>query len=178
MDPVVSGILRALLVWVFGQAALHKLRDPSAFAGVVRAYRLVPDALAPAVAVLLGAVEVGLVAALLVPGLGIHAATLAATLLGVYSLAIGVNLVRGRRDVDCGCLGPGQRQPLSGGLLVRNGALVAAAVGVAVPVSDRGLGWLDGVTVLAGAAVLVLLFSASVRLGVRPAFASPGGRLS
>ena len=41
-----------------------------------------------------------------------HAAAAAALLLALYAGAIGVNLARGRRDIDCGCGGPASRQPI------------------------------------------------------------------
>jgi len=173
VDPVASTMLRLGLAWVFGQSAVHKLRDPAAFAGIVRGYRLVPDALAPALAALLGTLEVVLVTSLLVPALAAYGGGLALALLGLYSSAIAVNLARGRRDVDCGCLGPGHRQPLSGALLVRNGALALAALGAAAPVSARSVGWLDVVTIAAGTVVLALLFTAAVRLATEVAPARP-----
>lgn len=164
MDPVVVGMLRAALAFVFAQAAFHKLRDPAGFSAVVRGHALLPDAVSPAVT---GALIVGesiAALALLAPisaGLG---ATTALVLLAVYSLAIGGNLARGRRDVDCGCLGPGQRQTLTPWLLVRNGILAASALACLVPVSTRSVTWIDVVSTLAGASVLVLLFLAATRL--------------
>lgn len=58
----------------------------------------------------------------------------AVVLLTVYAAAIGINLLRGRRDIDCGCTGPATRQLLSGWLLVRNATLITLAiVGTALP---------------------------------------------
>ena len=60
-----------------------------------------------------------------------------------------INLARGRRYIDCGCGGPGQ--PISYGLVVRNGALMGFAV-LAAP----RVGTLDVTGILTvGAAVLV-----------------------
>lgn len=174
MDPVISAIGRAALAALFAQAALHKLRDPPAFAAIVRGYRLAPEALAPAIAMGLGACELALVVVLVTPGAGPVAGAATAALLGVYSSAIGVNLARGRRDVDCGCLGPGRRQPISGWLLVRNAVLVAAALACTAPAASRALGWLDGVTVAGGTAVVVLLGAAVGRLGKGAALARIG----
>ncbi len=164
MDPVVVGILRATLAFVFAQAALHKLRDHAAFDTIVRGHRLVPDASAPAVTGLLLVGELAAALALLAPGAARLGGGLALTLLTVYSLAIGTNLARGRRDVDCGCLGPGHRQPLTGWLLVRNGLLAALAAACLIPASPRTVSWLDVVSVFAGALVLILVQSAATRL--------------
>ena len=49
-------------------------------------------------------------------------------LLALYAGAMAVNLARGRRDLDCGCAGPGVRRPVGEGLLIRNGALIAVWV--------------------------------------------------
>jgi len=38
-------------------------------------------------------------------------------LLALYTLAVVVNLARGRREIDCGCFGPAARQPLSAALV-------------------------------------------------------------
>ena len=164
MDPVVSAIARYTLVAVFGLAAIHKLRDPLAFSGVVRGYRLLPDVLAPGVTVSLVALESTGVIALLWPGLAWVGALLIGGLLVLYSCAIGINLARGRRDVDCGCLGPGRRQPLSGWLLGRNALLGGAALVSAWPVTARSIGWIDFTSMLAAVAGLLLLGAAAMRL--------------
>ena len=77
---------------------------------------------------------------------------------GLYGGAIAVNLVRGRRHVACGCLGPAAEQPLHAGLLVRNTLLVVAAVAAAMPVTARPLSGLDGFTVVVAVATLALLY--------------------
>jgi hypothetical protein len=73
----------------------------------------------------------------------------AAMLLVVYAVAIGVNLLRGRRDIDCGCAGPASRRPIAWSLVARN--VVLAAIGLAglMPLHARPLHWVDGVTLLA-----------------------------
>jgi hypothetical protein len=50
---------------------------------------------------------------------------LAFVILGVYTVAMSVNLARGRRYIDCGC--GDLPTPLSGWLLLRNGLLMALA---------------------------------------------------
>ena len=52
----------------------------------------------------------------------------AAILLGLFSVAIGINLARGRSHIDCGCFQSALRQQLSISLLVRNGFLIALAL--------------------------------------------------
>lgn len=157
-------MLRGALAFVFAEAAVHKLRDPAAFSGIVRGHALVPDGLAPGVTASLITGE-GLAAlALLAPIGAAPGAVLALALLGVYSTAIGVNLARGRRDVDCGCLGPGQRQSLAPWMLLRNGILGIAAAACLIPLAARPLSWLDGISIAGGASVLILVFLAATRL--------------
>jgi len=161
LDPCLSAVARLSIALVLGVAAVHKLRDPGAFRSALGGYRLLPDALVPAAAVLLAALEVAAAAALALPGSGPAPALLAALLLALYTAAIAVNLARGRRDIDCGCSGPARRQPLGPGLLLRNALLVAAALLGAAPVGARPLLWLDFLTVAAAVAVLGLLYAAA-----------------
>ena len=94
----------------------------------------------------------------------------AAVLLTVYSCAIAINLLRGRRDLDCGCGGPPQR--LHPGLVGRNLALVAMGLLACAPVNTRQLGWLDGLSFAGTVACATLLWAASNRL---MSLSSPSG---
>lgn len=87
-------------------------------------------------------------------------------LLGLFSGAIAINLIRGRTDIDCGCFGPVLRQKLSGWLLLRNLALIVLAAAVALPEASRSIHPLDGVTIAFGAATLTMLYvSANYAIG-------------
>jgi hypothetical protein len=78
---------------------------------------------------------------------------------------MGVNLLRGRRDLDCGCMGPGARGgKIGGALLARNAVLIAAALACLPPPGPRALVWLDFVTVPFAVAVLALLYAAVERV--------------
>jgi hypothetical protein len=81
-------------------------------------------------------------------------------LLLLYGLAIGINLLRGRSEIDCGCLGPAGRQSLSSWLLARNSLLALGAALSSLPLSDRSLHAIDGATLFGGLITLVLLFHA------------------
>jgi hypothetical protein len=160
MDPVVHWILRAGLAALMASAVFHKASDPAAFVGTLRDYRLLPGRLVPLAASAIVASELGIGIALLVPGLAVPAALACAALLLLYSGAIGINLARGRRHIDCGCLGPGARQPIHGWLLVRNGALIAICLVATVPATGRAITWIDAVSILGGLSVVALLFQA------------------
>jgi hypothetical protein len=167
LDPASSGTASAALALVFAQAAWHKLRDLRGFSAAISAYELLPAALAPLAATQLVVAEL-----LLVGTLRTAAALGALALLALYSAAIGVNLARGRRDIDCGCTGPALRQPLSGWLLVRNAALGALALCAALPVAPRALGAADALPIAGGAFALFALYLAANQLSAN----SPASR--
>ena len=169
VDPALVWTARAALAAVFAQAACHKARDLQAFTGAVAAYELVAAPLAPLVAAQLLAAEIVLAGLLLVPALRLPSSVAALALLALYSAAIGVNLARGRRDIDCGCSGPALRRPLSPWLLARNAVLAGLAVFGAFPISGRSLGTLDALTIVGSAAILLATYSAADRLSAHAA---------
>jgi hypothetical protein len=166
-------VARWLLAGAFAAGLWHKLRTREIFVVVVRDYRVLPAGIAPFVATLILLLE-GLVLVGLTSGMGLRTASmLAALLLGVYGAAIAINLVRGRRSIDCGCLGTAGdasgRNRLSGWLLVRNAVLIGIAGLVLAPVSDRELVWLDMVAIVPGVvAAMLIYFAADQLLANRP----------
>jgi hypothetical protein len=168
IDPVWSLALRAGLTLLLASAALAKLRNLRDFSTAVAGYRLLPAALAPAVALGFVATETALALGLWLPPLHSAAAFGVAALLSLYGLAIAINLARGRRDIDCGCGGPGARQSLSEALVLRNALLVGAALAAALPVAPRALAWLDVWTLAAGVGSAALLYTAANLLLARP----------
>ena len=176
LDPAVAWTLRLSLALLFADAAWRKLADPAAFARSVDAYELAPAGAARPLAALLLLAEVAAAALLLAPGGYGRGAALAAALLALYAAAIAVNLVRGRRDLDCGCGGPGMHRPVSGALVARNLLLGGVALALLAPASGRALDWLDAFTVLAATATSAALWTAVVRLDAnRPALARARG---
>jgi Methylamine utilisation protein MauE len=163
MDPVVDATLRAGLALLFLMAAVHKLRDLAGFRATFAEYRLVPGVLVPlGVTTVIGA-ELALAVGLALPA-GPAVFALAAAMLAFYAAAIGVNLARGRRHIDCGCAGPGARRPISGWLITRNLVLAAAALAGIVPVRPRPLVWIDALTVVGATVVLAALWISLDRL--------------
>ena len=134
IDPAVDAALRAAFALLFLVAASHKLRDPGRFRTTLAEYRLLPGPVA------------------------------AAAVLAVYGAAIAVNLARGRRHIDCGCVGPAVRRPISGWLVARNAALAAAALAAVAPVRPRPLVWVDALTVMGATATLAALYASVDRL--------------
>ncbi|MCP5060178.1 MAG: methylamine utilization protein MauE [bacterium] len=164
MDPAFHWILRGSLAALFAVAATHKLRDLEGFGETLRAYQTLGGGwVAPAGAALVLA-ELGVAIALVLSPNALLSSAGAAILLGLYSFGIGINLARGRRDIDCGCLGPSARSPLSGGLLVRNGVLIVAALLTALPVTSRALHPLDALTIGGGLIATAFVFIAAQQL--------------
>ncbi|HEY8494031.1 MAG TPA: MauE/DoxX family redox-associated membrane protein [Myxococcota bacterium] len=164
IDPVLALVLRGALALLLAGAAAHKLRDLHAFRVALGDYRLVPWALTGLLAPGLVAAELSIAALLVSPAARPFGFAAAAALLALYGLAIAVNLARGRRDLDCGCFGPGVHVGLGGGLLARNALLVAAALAGLAPVAPRPLGALDAATVAAALLFLAVAHAAGTRL--------------
>ncbi|MEE8580962.1 MAG: MauE/DoxX family redox-associated membrane protein [Myxococcota bacterium] len=160
IDPALQLSLRMALALLFLISLRHKLRDFAAFRTSLAGYRILPSGCVTACAVGFMLAEACLAAALLAPGLGVASALGATALLGVYSAAIGINLLRGRREIDCGCRAPGAGEGLSEALLVRNALLILVALQGALPAGGRGFHWLDGFTAVGGAICLALLYTA------------------
>jgi hypothetical protein len=159
-DPALQAALRLALAAVFAAAAAHKLRDRRGFRDAVRGYALLPARAEAAVAGLLPALELLAATALALPGGARAGAAVAGALLLVYTGAVAVNLLRGRRAIACGCGGPAGRRALGADLLLRNAALLLAALACAAAPAPRALHPVDAVTIAAGAAGVSLVYAA------------------
>lgn len=158
LDPAVGALVTLALAALFASAAAHKLRHPGLFRATLSAYRLVPRALEVPIAAGLAGLEAALAPALLLPASRPFAACAGSALLAVYALAIAANLRRGRRHIDCGCGGAGERRPIHAGLVWRNGALAVLLLAAAIPWSLRPWAAADAITVLLGALAAILLY--------------------
>ncbi|MFK8331833.1 MauE/DoxX family redox-associated membrane protein [Pseudomonas sp. BJa5] len=159
-DPIFIIASAITVAVILASAATHKVRAPARFARQLEDYQLLPKALLTLVARSLPLLEIGVAFALLVPASRPTAALLAAALLALYAAAIGINLWRGRADIDCGCSGPDQAQPLRPVLLARNTVLVALALVAGIAPQARDLGFFDGFVVIAASAVVLLIYTA------------------
>lgn len=162
IDPVLGAIICGSCALLFAVAGAHKLRARAEFAETLAGYRLLPARLVSAASFLLPALECLIAAGLLIPEARARASVAGAALLAVYALAMGLNLLRGRRQLDCGCLGPRGGGVISPTLVSRNMvvALALAAAGGMRWSSWPPVLWLDAGTVLAAVCALALLYSA------------------
>lgn len=162
--------IRVLVSLVFLTAAYGKLRHWTAFQGVVANYRLLPEALVTPVAYVLPPVE-ALLGTALPLGLGSPWPEAgAAALLMLFAVAMGINVARGRRHIDCGCFQSALKQTLSWTLVARNVALSlllgVALLARAVPndLFAVASGW------LVGGVLFVILQSLTILWSIVPAW--------
>jgi uncharacterized membrane protein YphA (DoxX/SURF4 family) len=160
LDPVIATIIRFALGWLFLAASAHKLKDMADFRSVLATYRILPERLVTIAAWLVVAAEIGIGVGMLWQFKAAYVG--GAALLLLYAGVMTINLMRGRRFIDCGC--GGATQPLSLGLVLRNVVLAIAAVTALVPAPARPLEWLDIVSMGAGVLVLGALYAATNQL--------------
>lgn len=161
IDPVAIWIAALSLAIIFVASAALKLADLGQFRGAVVNYRILPEAIAGAVAPMIPVAELAGAVGILLPETHAMAAALMVAMLIAFTAAIAANLIRGRRHVDCGCFGAALRQELSWWLVARNAALAILAIVAADGGDGRVLARFDIVTIGFGAASIVLLYSAA-----------------
>jgi hypothetical protein len=160
IDPVVGAIICGSCALLFAVAGVHKVREHAAFAETLAGYRVLPARLVSPASALVPTLECLIAAGLLIPSARELASLAGAALLAVYAAAMGLNLLRARRQLDCGCLGPRGGGVISAALVGRNMvvALALAAAG-GIRWSGRPVSWLDVSTVLAAVCAMALLYS-------------------
>jgi hypothetical protein len=159
-DPVLGHAAAAALAIVLLAGAWHKLVDLDSFGLAVERYRLLAPAAARATALSLPPLEAFAGLLLLHPASRGAGAALAAAVLLLVTGAVVINLMRGRRDIDCGCGAPGSAQRLSWILVARNAALLGMCALAVAPKSPRELVWLDGFTTAFAALALWAVYGA------------------
>lgn len=161
LDPVVARAVSATLSVILLTSAWQKLRDPSLFQANIENYRLLPEGLTWAAAILLPLWELAAGVSLLFGSTRTVAALLTIGLLLLVTAAVALNLLRGRTEIDCGCGSLGGHvgdQTLSWGLTIRNAALAVAALATLREDSARALFWIDYLSVVGGTLGLLGLY--------------------
>lgn len=142
MDLLLTSLL-LLLSYMFLSAGRLKFSHLNYSAEAIAEYQLTPKFLNRHLAIFLACVEVVLAVALIVPPSRALAIVVAVGLLAVYALAISINLLRGRRRLDCGCNGPNAKQLISWWLPIRNAGLIVLLVACyQAPINVSTLFWL------------------------------------
>jgi uncharacterized membrane protein len=166
-EAIAEAFTVTLLAAMFLAAGVSKLRALETFEGVVYNFRLLPEILVRPVAYTLPFVELAVAIALLMPMSRSYGAWAAAALLGVFTVAVAINLLRGRREIDCGCFNSELKQNLSGGLVLRNLALMTLALWLAgFAVAAPAMNWvaclLGGLTAI----MAIMLYVTAARLSI------------
>jgi hypothetical protein len=164
MDSVFSIIAVAVIGLLFAASFLHKLLNFPDFVASVQDYRLLWSGLTLPIAGMLALMELVVVVALVQPGSRGLGAILAIILLLLYATGIGINLLRGRTAVHCGCSWGNDKQFIRPGMLLRNAALAAVAGFILLPSNGRELLWMDWVSVGATTLVFAFFYLAAERL--------------
>lgn len=161
IDPVPATVMALSLAALWSAAGLHKLAHLKTFERSLEAYDIAPPSLLPLLGRLLPILELALAAGLLNARTRPAAGVAGALLLTVYAAAIALNLHRGRRDLDCGCMGFGAQSRISPALLSRNAiaALASLSAGL-LPRAERVSSWLDTWTIVAAVVLIALLYLA------------------
>lgn len=160
IHPIFQFASAFLLALLMGSSAASKIGQREILEGVISNYRILPSRLVRPTAFVLPMLECAICLALLLPVLRSSASLAALLLIGVFTMAIGVNLARGRTWIDCGCFSATLRQPISWGVIARNAFFMIAATLPLIKENDRATGmWELAVAVVMAVALFVLSLS-------------------
>jgi hypothetical protein len=164
IDPAIAALIISCCALLFAAAATHKLRDLRRFDEIFAAYGLPPWAARLHLSRAVPFLEALVAGGLLLDVSRITAAGVGIVLLLVYAGAISVNLLRGRRELACGCGGPDDRRPIAPWMVWRNILFAAVLFAVMLPWSPRPLGLTDRLTIGFGTAACALVYLCLDRL--------------
>lgn len=167
LDPLILKVISIGFGLLFLLAATHKFSTAQQFRVILEEYQVMPRALAGIAARVVPLVEVMLSIGWFTGYRPQLVAFSSAALLAIYTSAIGINLLRGRVHIGCGCGVAGSSdgdQQLSSGLLLRNSILIGIALVAAIPATARPFGVVDYVTLGATLLASALLYLAANQL--------------
>lgn len=167
LDPLILKVISIGFGLLFLLAAIHKFSTAQQFRVILEEYQVMPRVLAGPVAPIVPLLEVLLSIGWFTGYRPQLVALSSAALLAVYTSAIGINLLRGRIHIGCGCGVAGSSdgdQQLSSGLLLRNSVLIGIALVAAIPATVRPFGAIDYVTLATTLLASALLYLAANQL--------------
>lgn len=156
MDPVYKMVVVFGLCLLLTSAASHKVLNRSVFYNQLSAYGLLPLPMLGLAVLVLPLVELSLATALLIPFLRDFALVGAALLLDFYAAIMLISILRGRRNIDCGCGGSEGATPISYGHVARNLLLSGLALWMTGATAARSLSFADWLLI----ALMTLAFAA------------------
>ncbi|WP_374017893.1 MauE/DoxX family redox-associated membrane protein [Paenibacillus thiaminolyticus] len=119
-----------VLAFLFLSTFLHKTLNYREHIRTMNAYHLVPARFIVPSFILFAAAELAIGLSLLLSGITLYHVVSIGSLLSIYTFAIGFNLMRGHRHINCGCGGILENEQLSWGLVLRNLLLGFSVVGI------------------------------------------------
>jgi hypothetical protein len=175
VDPLIIRILALGFAVLFLLAAIHKLGNRVEFLQILGAYKVLPPLLLRPAALIIPNLEIAIGTAWLLMGLfGFQlraVPAISAGLLVMYACAIGINLIRGRTDIHCGCSFSSAKTEknkstdhISGAQVWRNGLLALLSLVALMPATARAINGLDGLALIAATIVCVLMYAAMNQL--------------
>ena len=167
LDPLIARAIALGFGLLFALGAAHKLSTMDYFKVILGEYQLLPAILTAPAAWLITGLELALgVGWILTPTQWLIPVA-SALLLFVYTLAIGINLARGRVHISCGCSFSGRDesdQQLSAGLVGRNTVLIVLAMVATLPVVQRNFAFGDYLLLAVTLLASTLLYAAGNQL--------------
>ena len=149
VDSVFLHIVQLSYAALFLAGAISKFRHLSEFHRVLDEYEFLPSSLVPLASRLIPTLELVTSLALLIAPIPV-AVLLSMALLGLYTIAMGNAILKGRSDLDCGCHFGGQRQAVSSLLVFRNLLLIMLTFAMVVPAEEHALSMMDFVAIAFG----------------------------
>ncbi len=152
---IIANGLAWFLVWLFAQAAVHKLGAPQYYRQLMTRYAGYAGG---GIAVwLVAALEMAIAVALLLPQWRAPALVAAALMLLGYAMLMARQILVGKADMQCGCAGPDSALGISWSLVVRNGVCATLALLAMSAGGSEAGGW-AGVALSLCIAVFLSLF--------------------
>ncbi|GEC91227.1 MauE/DoxX family redox-associated membrane protein [Brevibacillus brevis] len=121
-------LFRLVLAFLFLSTFVSKISDISTHLSIVRAYQIIPYSWSKSFTYLDLGLQATVAIFLLLGFFTTLGLSLAILLLGAYTLAISINLARGRKKISCGCGGMAGNHFLSWKLVLRNLVFISLAV--------------------------------------------------
>jgi Methylamine utilisation protein MauE len=142
IDPTFELSIRLFLGGLFALACLHKATDIPRFGAVIRSYfrTFTAPGSFTTYCLAFGVIfaEFGIAFAAVSMQSSWLVGCLASIMLLIYTLGMGINIIRGNRLLDCGCSW-GSETPVSGWMIFRNLILIAASGVLLLPAAARQL---------------------------------------
>lgn len=135
MSEIAVLLARGALTIAFGWSAGHKLRNRNRFLRTVIAYDILPLPVAHATSRLVPYLEVAVCVGYLTGFAPLVTSIAGSFLVSVFSLAILINLARGRYDLDCGCFDFASK--IGWHSIARNLCIMATAYFAAQPIPPQ-----------------------------------------